>query len=99
MAAVVVDRETVAPNEQERRQLTKIEALLHQVPTEAPQLLINGERIAMPPSLLSLLVQVLQSLAAGEQATLIPGHNYFTTQQAAEFLGMSRQYLVRLLDK
>src|SRR5689334_12868467 len=98
MAAVVVDPETIAPDEQERHQLAKIAARLRQPLSEAPQLVINGEWLEVPPSLLTLLVQVLQSLAAGEQATLVPSHAYFTTQQAAEFLGMSRQYLVRLLD-
>jgi excisionase family DNA binding protein len=38
-------------------------------------------------------------MSQGRSIVLIPEDEDFTTQAAADFLGMSRQYLVRLLDE
>src|SRR5215207_2720028 len=90
----------VAPTPHERRRLEALGRLLeHAAIEDEPELLVGGERIAVPAAVLRAVVGVLRALHQGETATIVPGHAYLTTQQAAALLGVSRQYLVRLLDR
>jgi excisionase family DNA binding protein len=56
-------------------------------------------QIKLPDSLYRLLVKILQDLADGKVVSLAAATRELTTQEAANFLGVSRQFLVRLLDQ
>lgn len=58
----------------------------------------KGETIRLPESVFYLLKQVVDVMAQGDAITIVPVGREVTTQQAADLLNMSRQYLVRLLD-
>ncbi|MCC6539775.1 MAG: helix-turn-helix domain-containing protein [Bryobacterales bacterium] len=58
----------------------------------------KGEKIDLPESLRTLLKGAVRTLAAGQSVVLIPQEKQLTTQQAGELLGMSRPYVIRLLD-
>ena len=58
----------------------------------------TGETVAIPQSILYLLERVTEVLARGDAISVVPVEKELTTQQAANLLNMSRQYLVRLLD-
>lgn len=57
-----------------------------------------GETIPLPESVFYLLKQVVDVMAQGDAITIVPVGREMTTQQAADLLNMSRQYLVRLLN-
>jgi len=59
----------------------------------------KGERIAIPESVFYVLARVAEVLARGDAVTVVPTEQEITTQQAADLLNVSRQYLVRLLDE
>ena len=60
----------------------------------------NGRRrIELPDQLYRLLTRIIQDLADGKPVSLTTAKQDLTTQQAANFLGVSRQFLVRLLDQ
>jgi len=59
----------------------------------------SGERLPIPESVFYLLERVVGILARGDAVTIVPVGNVVTTQQAANILNVSRQYLVRLLGE
>lgn len=58
-----------------------------------------GQTLTLPASAVRLLVRLLSEMAAGNAVALIPVQAHLTTQQAAEALGVSRPFLIKLLDK
>ena len=59
----------------------------------------NGRTETLPNNLYSFLLRLLADLRAGESITILQNRHEFTTTEASKILGMSRQFLVRLLEK
>src|SRR5262249_51904915 len=59
----------------------------------------SGETITIPKSVFYVLERVAEVLARGDSISVVPVGKEMTTQQAADLLNVSRQYLVRLLDE
>jgi excisionase family DNA binding protein len=58
----------------------------------------DGGRRAIPAEVFRALEQVVDALANGKGVTVAPYSTLLTTQEAADFLGVSRPTLVKLLD-
>lgn len=58
----------------------------------------SGEDIELPHSVFEVLVRVVHEMARGNAVKVLPVHAELTTQQAADLLGVSRPFLVRLLE-
>ncbi len=70
------------------------------VPSPSARLVSRaGRDIQLPDELYRLLVFAAENLAAGRAITLAPLESLLTTQEAAEFLGMSRPALIKRLDR
>jgi excisionase family DNA binding protein len=56
------------------------------------------EMISIPPGALRLLLDVLTQLGQGRAVTILPKKAELTTQEVADYLNVSRPYVVKLID-
>lgn len=86
----------IAPSDLSAEQL---DSLTRVVEGGAPVLIgQDGERIELPEAMNTLFVSILQAIRRREAVFVMHENETFTTQAAADFLGVSRQFLVRLLE-
>jgi excisionase family DNA binding protein len=57
------------------------------------------ETIELPAGAVQLLQAILEDMAAGRAVTIVPQNAELTTQQAADFLNVSRPFLVQQLEQ
>ncbi len=100
MDSTTLEREPVLAREEERPAIKRIEDLYERqsgwtVKFTGPA---GEETIVLPETVARAFRQVVHALAKGEAVSIVPVHKELTTQQAADLLNVSRQYLVRLLD-
>jgi excisionase family DNA binding protein len=80
----------------EREQVRQLERMLD---LGAPALVsASGERLIVPPTVYEVLRQVVELMAQGKPVTLLQDSQVVTTQRAANLLGMSRPFFIKLLD-
>jgi excisionase family DNA binding protein len=74
----------------------------HEDATEAKEFRVHldgGDVLRLPSAVKTLLIYLLTEMSRGNAVTIIPIHAEFTTQEAADFLNVSRPHLVKLLEK
>ena len=88
-----------APNE-DQAEIAELSTVLHSPARDRHFDLIgpDGERHRIPQAVIYGLARIAEVLARGDALTIVPVGAVMTTQQAADLLNVSRQYLVRLLD-
>ncbi|HEX3745768.1 MAG TPA: excisionase family DNA-binding protein [Bryobacteraceae bacterium] len=58
----------------------------------------DGRQLAIPQPLHDLLAVILRNLQSGNAVSIVPEHQQLTTQRAANILGVSRPFLVGLVE-
>lgn len=58
----------------------------------------DGRHAPVPSALADVVRQAAQMLADGRPVTVLPDETMLSSQEAADLLNVSRQYLVRLVD-
>ena len=81
----------------EQREILEIYGKLREA--EAKLIGPDGNTEILPNNLYSFLLRLLADLRAGHSVTILQSRHELTTAEAGKILGMSRQFLVRLLEK
>jgi excisionase family DNA binding protein len=76
---------------------------LHGLLQEAGEALLIGKSgkpaMKLPDAVYDLLLQILSVMEEGKAISIVPVTQDLTTQQAAELLGVSRPFFVKVLEK
>jgi len=94
MATQVLEPIGIAENEEEQVRTLRLSMASGEAVLMGP----DGQRHPIPNDVRALFLRVLDFLQAGKAIAILPYTQEMTTQDAGKLLGMSRQYLVRLLD-
>src|ERR1035438_3804623 len=91
---------TDTPAEISSKESTQIR-ILRQLVQEGSIKLVGskGRRAELPFAVVGLLDEILKNMQAGKAVSIVPEHQQLTTQRAANLLGVSRPFLVRLLEE
>ena len=93
------------PDKQERKlaqnSYTSLISAIDRLKTDRAEIEIEetGAKIVLPVKALNLLSEILKAMSEGKPVSIVPIATEVTTQMAAELLGCSRPYLVKLLEE
>jgi len=101
MNALLEKPDTAIPTAEETRLATESSRVLARLKGNEPLRvrLDDGQEFAIPRSAARLLAHILTEMSYGNAVTIIPVHAEMTTQEAADFLNVSRPHLVSLLER
>jgi excisionase family DNA binding protein len=92
----IVTQEPITLPLLEQQQVQDLERMLH---LGIPALVSpSGERLNLPNTVYEVFTKVVELMAHGQSITLVPDKQVVTTQRAADLLGMSRPFFIKLLE-
>ncbi|KUP26871.1 helix-turn-helix domain-containing protein [Kocuria rhizophila] len=97
MATRLNDKHTVMPPA-DLEEMLDLSTFLDNVTQPAALLGPDGQTVALPLEAFNVLRDVVEAMRVGKAITVAPMDQMLTTQEAANFLGISRPTLVKLLE-
>jgi len=100
MNALLEKPDTVVPSKEDAALAAESSRILASRPSEGDfrVQLDDGQVLALPQAAKRLLAHLLMEMSRGNAVTIIPIHAEMTTQEAADYLNISRPHLVKLLE-
>jgi excisionase family DNA binding protein len=94
----VLEEEAILPKESEKPDIVKIGGVL-EVGECAKLVSADGkEEIILPQTVFQVLRQIVYHMMQGRAIFIMPANKEVTTQAAADFLNVSRPFLIKLLE-
>jgi excisionase family DNA binding protein len=92
--------EIIEGEERDRAEAERIGAILLQAQTKTLTLLTGPDQpLELPAAVCRTLLAAVEILSRGDAIAIGAVHHRLTTTEAADLLGVSRQYLIRLIDR
>ncbi|WP_027580674.1 helix-turn-helix domain-containing protein [Bradyrhizobium sp. Ai1a-2] len=99
MSTQILERSTTLPSKEDSALAQEASrAIATKQPTELKVRLDDGQELVLPKSATRLIAHLLTEMAQGNAVTIIPIHAILSTQEAADYLNVSRPHLVGLLE-
>lgn len=98
MPATTNDKHTVLPPA-DLEEMLDLSKFLDGLTQPAALLGPDGQTVPLPLEAFNILRDIAQAMRMGKAITVAPVDQMLTTQEAANFLGISRPTLVKLLDE
>ena len=85
----------------EKRKASEIYSAMNRIQSETtPRLIISEhESIELNQTLAHILREIVENFSKGQAVTVIAHETKMTTQEAADFIGVSRPTLIKMLDE
>jgi excisionase family DNA binding protein len=104
MTATAAPEHILSPDPSEQDELVELREQLTRIAGQrrrpvARLVAPDGSEVEIPASAFAALRTVVRDMAQGLTITLVPHDKELTTKEAADILGVSRPFLVRLLDR
>ena len=106
MTTILDNERVLTPDPAEHDDLTHLYEMVQHIAEERVEdrpltqlVAADGTSVALPASAFEALRAIAEDLASGRTVVVIPHDRLLTTNEAASLLNMSRQFLVRLLDR
>lgn len=99
MNSLLEDRPAALPSKKDRDLAREASREIASVQPTTLRVRIDDKELVLPEAATRLIQHLLNEMAQGNAVTLIPIHAELTTQEAADFLNVSRPYLIRLLEQ
>jgi len=102
--STAIPEHVLSPDPSEQDELLELREQLARIASQrkrAPARLVgpDGREVEIPGSAFAALRADVRDMAQGLTITLIPHDKELTTKEAADILGVSRPFLVKLLDR
>jgi excisionase family DNA binding protein len=81
----------------EKDQVRKLRRLIEQ--GKAKLLAADGDEVELPATVQDVLLLILKHLQSGKAISIVAEHQQLSTQRAANILGVSRPFLVGILER
>lgn len=102
MLAADALRTPVVPTDDEARQAKVgsrfLAACLDRGESRGLRVVVDDRDITLPAPVIRMLADILAQMARGNAVTIVPYEAELTTQQGADFLNVSRPFLITLLE-
>jgi excisionase family DNA binding protein len=99
MSTPVLEKPTTLPSKEDSALAQQASrAIATKQPSELRVTLDDGQELVLPKAATRLIAHLLTEMAQGNAVTIIPIHANLTTQEAADYLNVSRPHLVSLLE-
>ena len=100
MSTQVLEKPTSLPSKEDSALAQEASrALATRQPSELKVRLDDGQELILPKAATRLIAHLLTEMAQGNAVTIIPVHANLTTQEAADYINVSRPHLVKLLEE
>lgn len=97
--SVLLERPTTLPSKEDTALAQEASRVISKAQPEELRVRLGDQELVLPKAATRLIQHLLTEMSLGNAVTIIPIHAELTTQEAADFLNVSRPHVVKLLEQ
>lgn len=96
---ILEERRPTLPSKEDTARAKEASQVLAKVRSEELRVRLDDKELVLPKAATALIHHLLTEMSLGNAVTIIPIHAELSTQEAADFLNVSRPHLIRMLEQ